>query len=364
MKLRIAIFVKNLENGGAEKQAILLARLLAPYHEVHFIVFNARRVHPQCEMRVRSIQGIRFVLFDGPFPRRFVRFVCHLRRCRIGLVFSYLTAANVFACLAKPFCRAKVCTGLRNARLPFFKAVADGLLTWWGADFTVVNCHSGLEAFGRMGFNRRRMVVIPNAMEEISPPVRRESATVPRIVTVGRFVPQKDYPTALESVARLVPKGYDFAFDIVGHGQGEAAIRREIDRLGLGRRTTVYVNPPDIPGLLRRARIYLSTSVFEGTSNAIMEAMDADLPVIATDVGDNARLVRDGENGFLCPPRDAAAISDKLGLLLDSPDLCDRMGRESKRILDEGFSPDAFLQAYQELIRRIRGPSLLGTGEG
>jgi glycosyltransferase involved in cell wall biosynthesis len=349
----VAIFVKNLENGGAEKQAALLARLLSASREVHFVVFNAKRVHQRTLDLVRASPRVRFAAFDGPPLLRFVRFVRHLRRHRIALVFSYLTAANAIACLAKPFCRIKVCTGLRNARLPFFKRLADGLLTWTGADCAVVNCHSGKEFFVRCGFNRRKLAVIPNCIETIAPPAVRPPAAVPRILTAGRFVPQKDYPTALRAVAELDRRGIPFVFDIAGHGAGEAALRREIARLGLDGCTEIRVNPPDIPGLLRRADIYLSSSLFEGTSNSIMEAMDAGLPVVATDVGDNARLVHDGANGFLCPPRDAPAMAEKLARLLASPELRERMGRESKRILADGFSPEIFLAAYQALLDRL-----------
>jgi glycosyltransferase involved in cell wall biosynthesis len=355
MNAPVAIFVKNLENGGAEKQAALLARSLAASREVHFIVFNAKRTHQRSLDLVSASPGVRYVAFEGPFPLRFARFVRHLRRHRIALVFSYLTAANTIACLAKPFCRIKVCTGVRNARLPFFKRLADGLLTWMGADSTVVNCHSGKEFFGRCGFNRRKLVVIPNCIETVSPPVARPPAAVPRIVTVGRFVPQKDYSTALRAVRELDRRGIPFAFDIVGHGPGEAALRREIARLGLDGRTEIHVNPPDIPGLLRRADIYLSTSLFEGTSNSIMEAMNADLPVVATDVGDNSRLVHGGVSGFLCPPRDAHAIAGRLAELLASPSLRAQFGREGKRILAGDFSPHRFLLAYQALADHLAG---------
>lgn len=52
--------------------------------------------------------------------------------------------------------------------------------------------------------------------------------------------------------------------------------------------------------MLDKADIYLSTSLFEGTSNSIMEAMNADLPIVATNVGDNGLLVKNEINGFLC----------------------------------------------------------------
>lgn len=355
MKPAVAVFVKNFENGGAEKQAALLARLLAPRFEVHFLVLNARRVHRRSEELVRGVPGVRYVAFNGSFLRRFSAFVRHLRRHRVRLVFSYLTAANAFACLAKPFCRAKVCVGLRNARLPWPKHLADAFFARFFADAAVANSHAGAAHFARTGFPARKLVAIPNCMDGIAPPVERIPGNPPRIVTVGRFVPQKDYPTLLRSLAILKERAVPFAADLVGHGPLEAAVRSGIGRLGLSSSVVVHVNPPDIPEILRAADVYLSASLFEGTSNSVMEAMNAGLPVVATDVGDNARLVHDGQNGFLVPPRDPAALANRLETLLGSPKRRREMGREGKRVLAEDCSPERFLQRYLRLVEVLLG---------
>lgn len=352
----VAIFVKNFENGGAEKQAALLARVLAPTHEVHFIVFNAKRTHQRNMDLVHTASGVRYVAFEGSTLARFIAFVRYLRCHRIALVFSYLTAANALACLAKLFCRVKVCIGLRNARLPWLKHVADALLARFFADAAIANSHSGAAHFARYGFPTRKLVVIPNCMESIATPVDRSPGNPPRIATVGRFVPQKDYPTILKSLAILKKREIPFAADLVGHGPLEDAVRRDVEHLELASSVTLHINPPNIPEILRTADIYLSASLFEGTSNSVMEAMNADLPVVATDVGDNSRLVLDGQNGFLVPPRDPAAIADKLQKLLDDPARRLEMGRLGKKFLAENFSPDPFLQAYLDLAARLLGP--------
>lgn len=85
----------------------------------------------------------------------------------------------------------------------------------------------------------------------------------------------------------------------MGYGSLEAQIREWIKQYGIDDITTVYINPNNIAELLDQANIYISTSLFEGTSNSIMEAMNADLPIVATNVGDNGQLVQNRENGFL-----------------------------------------------------------------
>ena len=72
-----------------------------------------------------------------------------------------------------------------------------------------------------------------------------------------------------------------------------------ISLLDLEKEVTILINPPNIHDILKSCDIYLSTSLFEGLSNSIMEAMSTGLPVIATDVGDNRYLLRMDTTGIL-----------------------------------------------------------------
>ena len=104
--------------------------------------------------------------------------------------------------------------------------------------------------------------------------------------------------------------------------------------------------------LERNADIYISTSLFEGTSNSIMEALNWSLPVVATDVGDNDHLVINGENGFLHPVGDVSGLAQSLSLLLDSSDLRNKMGLRSNQNLRENYSMEVFEKRYIDLIEQ------------
>ena len=125
----IAIFVKNLTSGGAEKQAVLLAKALSIDYDVHFIVFNAAKTHQKYLDLINETPEIHLALFNGGHISRFCQFCTYIKRSRIELIFSYLTAANLYACLAGTITGAKVVTGLRNAELPSGKLISDRFLT-------------------------------------------------------------------------------------------------------------------------------------------------------------------------------------------------------------------------------------------
>lgn len=349
----IAIFVKNLTSGGAEKQAILLAKALSTGYDVHFIVFNAAKTHQKYLDMIRGMQEVHLALFSGSHLSRFRQFCSYIKGNNIGLVFSYLTAANLYACLAATITGAKVVTGLRNAELPRGKKTVDRFLTNHMASLTIANCHSGKRNFASQGFRERKIRVIPNCCDNISPYTEKQYSGTTTIITVGRFVEQKDYQTAIRSVAKAYRTYRDIRFCIIGFGELEQEIRKWVKEEGIEGITTILINPDNIAQHLSNADIYLSTSLFEGTSNSIMEGMNADLPIVATDVGDNSCLVRNGENGFLAKKGDHEALAQHLEELISDKNLRLELGKKSKGILSESYSPGTFRDRYIEVISEL-----------
>ena len=142
----------------------------------------------------------------------------------------------------------------------------------------------------------------------------------------------------------------DFRFCIVGYGVLEEQIREWVKEFCIEDKTDIYIKPNNVSELERNADIYISTSLFEGTSNSIMEALNWSLPVVATNVGDNDRLVVDGENGYLHPVGDVNGIAASLCLLLDSSNLRNKMGYKGNQNLKENYSIEIFEKRYMDLI--------------
>ena len=217
----IGIFVKNLTSGGAEKQAVLLARVLAPDVKVHFIVFNGDKVHEKYLLRLKEDNRIAVALFRGGHLSRFRQFVSYLKANKISMIFSYLAAANLYACIAGRLTETKVYTGLRNVDLPWKKRLVDKQLTNHFASGTIVNCHTGKDNFVRHGFRKDKLMVIPNGFENIQDYKGKAQGDMVRFITVGRFHPQKDYATAIKAFATLHKSFNNTEYYIVGYGEEE-----------------------------------------------------------------------------------------------------------------------------------------------
>lgn len=349
-KHRIAVFVKNLTSGGAEKQAVLLAKAMADCHDVHYIIFNGDKVHQKYMDMLHEDKRISIASFVGGHLKRFHAFQKYLRIHNIDFVFSYLTAANLYACCAGAITSTKVFTGIRNAELPLGKRIADKFMTNHFAYKTVINCFSGAEAFAKQGFRDDKMIVIPNCFENITPYAEKEQKECVRVITVGRFVEQKDYATAIKAISIARKNCPALRYDIVGYGELEEEVRRLVKQSEIEDCTTIHINPDNIPELLDQADVYLSTSLFEGTSNSIMEGMNANLPIIATNVGDNYKLVENEKNGFLVNTKDSKAIADAIVCLYNSCEKRKEMAKLSKRLLLDNYSIEIFRDRYNSII--------------
>jgi glycosyltransferase involved in cell wall biosynthesis len=197
----------------------------------------------------------------------------------------------------------------------------------------------------------KNTLVVQNCYVNIAEPLTRTNVARVKVITVGRFVAQKDYTTALLCAAELKKKNMQFEYHIVGWGELEGQIRDKVKELALDDVVTIHINPPRIPELLVQSDIYLSTSLFEGTSNAIMEAMDASLPIVATNVGDNNRLVVEQQNGYLHQVGDVPGITESLVTLIKDRGLRNTMGISSNTLLKSNYSVGTFKEKYLEIIR-------------
>ena len=133
----------------------------------------------------------------------------------------------------------------------------------------------------------------------------------------------------------------------------ENEIRLLVRQLNLDKEVEILINPPNIPDILKTCDIYLSTSLFEGLSNSIMEAMVAGLPVVATNVGDNQYLIKDAYNGFVVPCRAVNLIVEKLQYLANNENVRNAFGSNSHYLIKNEFSEDKLFENYFNLFSKM-----------
>jgi len=175
-------------------------------------------------------------------------------------------------------------------------------------------------------------------------------ATAPLLLAVGNLYPVKDHATLLRAAATLA--GVHLA--IAGRGEEEAKLRALAAELGLGPRLHLLGLRDDVPRLHGAADVFVQPSRSEGLPLAILEAMGAGLPVVATRVGGVHEAVLEGETGRLVAPGDPDALAAALRPLLEAPALRARLGRAGAERAEREFSLRAMTEAYRALYRGER----------
>ena len=351
---RVCVLLRSLAPGGAEKQALLLAHALQEEHEPYLVLLseeprNTRHLAFIADHRIRTE-----FLPSNPL-RKVARLRSFLNRERIDSLFCFLPSDTLIGALVGRCSRVRrVYGGLRNTRLRRHKEWSLRLVHNHVLDYTISNSHEAVRFFSGRGFQRDKFLVVPNGIFVRPPATPRPPSDVVHLMTVGRFVEEKDFHTALKSLRRVLDHNElrsQVRYLIVGCGPIEDRIRRWTGELGLQAEVELVIDPPDLEPLYAQADIYLSTSLYEGLSNSIMEAMNFGLPVVATNVGDNASLVKEGVNGYLAPIRDVEHLAKRLSELLRARELRMRYGAASHHILEQGYSFETLRQAYSKLLR-------------
>ncbi len=333
---RVLVVVTTLAFGGAETQ---VARLATELKSQGWTVAIACLVAPTAFTAALTEKGIEVHSLDMrrgvPDPRALLRFRSLVHRFRPDIVHSHMVHANLFARIARLFCRfpALICTA-HNLR----ETSEKGGSTWhkellyratdFLADTTTIICRAAFQRYVRVGaVPARKLQVIPNGVDTdfFSPSADSKSAArasrnaPSRFVwlAVARLAKQKDLPTLLRALQQLAES--DSVLLIAGGGPLEAELRRECSWLGIMERVRFCGTSENILHLYQSADAFVLSSEFEGLSVALLEAASVGLPAVVTDVGGNAEIVLDGITGHLVPPHDPIRLAAAMRSLEEAP---------------------------------------------
>jgi sugar transferase (PEP-CTERM/EpsH1 system associated) len=157
------------------------------------------------------------------------------------------------------------------------------------------------------------------------------------------FVRALTQQPSMRNTARLV---------LVGDGPLRAPAQALLDAAGMGGLVWLPGERSDVPDVMRGLNCFVLPSLAEGISNTILEAMASGLPVVATQVGGNPELVADGRTGIIVPPADEQAMAQALIRLHAQRGLAESMGRAGRAEVEQRFSLQAMVAAYQGVYDR------------
>jgi glycosyltransferase involved in cell wall biosynthesis len=216
---------------------------------------------------------------------------------------------------------------------------------------------------GLYGIPRDRVRVIWNGTDAPTPNLAPEVSALlptdgtPVIGSISTLIPQKGLEDLLQAAALLKQRGKRFLLLIAGQGTLRESLEQRAQSLGVSGevRFLGWVNDASaraLPG----CDIFVQSSHWEAMSVVVLEAMAGAKPIVATTVGENARVLANGEDALLVPPRAPGALADALGRVIDDAGLRQRLGATAQTKYRESLTIERMVRnhetLYAELIRR------------
>jgi glycosyltransferase involved in cell wall biosynthesis len=190
-----------------------------------------------------------------------------------------------------------------------------------------------------LGARTDRIDVIPNGVDlALFKPAERPRSGPPRILFVGRLVPNKGPEILVRAAPAVLEKHPNAEFVICGDGPMRRSLEGEVNRLKIAYAFRFLGMVRKVPDVMRDGTILVRPSTLEGMPLTVLEAMACGLPVIATRVGGTPELVKHGEHGLLFEPGDVDGLIGHLLSLLGNPRMASEFGAAGRRRVESGWS--------------------------
>lgn len=353
------LFITHARNfGGAERAITVLASALAELgHDVHMIQYRffdtdypispLVKIHPMPK-KPSNLSFVAKKTFKTKQIRRMVKEI------KPDFVIPMLGSVVESAFIATRFLKTKFIATVRNnpatspdTRLGRFKRN----LVCWFSDAVFVQNDEQKKYFS--SFIRNKSFAVPNAVFSAFFEKTADISDKPhQIISVGRYVKQKNQLLLIDAVADLLDKYPDIKLSFYGgtlDDEVASQLTSRIKEYSAESNITLCGRVSDIENYLQKADLFVLSSDFEGMPNALMEAMAVGLPCISTDCPTGpSDLIANGENGLLVPVNDRTAMTNAIKYMLDNPDKARSMGAKAKEFIFNNYSGKAVAKNFAE----------------
>ena len=285
-----------------------------------------------------------------------------LRTGKFDILQTHLSHSNILGTIAARRVGVPVVATLHSTHLStrghyFSRSLVEQLILRYGAHRVIAVGRSVAEAH-RYRFGNKAIDIVPNGIKpgvELSTSerdkLRIELAGDPTrnlVIAVGRLVPLKGYAELLSAFAQVKTNHPKAFLVVVGDGRMRPELEVQVKALKLAEDVRLPGLRTDVPQILAAGDIFVNSSYWEGLSMAMLEAMAAGLPIMATSVGEAPYLLAEGR-GLLVQPRNANSLAAGLATLLDSSTTREKMGTSARSFCESNYSLGPWLDKIMEV---------------
>ncbi len=362
---RLLLVIPSLDRCGAEKQLVMLATAL-PREEFDTHVAVLTRDGPL--RQPLEAAGIPVTLIDKSWkldPLAWSRLRRLVKQLRPDIMHTWLFAANAYGR------QAAVSAGVEHV------VASERCVDRWkrGYEFAIdrrlarrtqrllANSTAVRDFYVQHGLPFEKFVVIPNGIPswQGEPAVGRKALLAELglppdarlVAAVTRLWPQKRLKDLIWAADLLKAGEFNTHLLIIGDGPQRWRLERYRDQVHIQDRVHFLGARDDVPRILPHMDCLWLSSGYEGQSNAVMEAMAAGIPVVATDIPGNRDLVVSEQTGYLVPVGDRAAFAARTSWLLQDPDRAKRMGGAGRQRMQTEFSVEKMVGRHAAVYRDL-----------
>lgn len=374
--IRLAIVVDSLRVGGAQRLISTFAAHAYAF-DIHPIIIKLREDDARAVTDPIHHAGVEIVTMPAGSlldQIRLKRLTDFFKLEKIDLVQTHLYYANILGTIAASQAGVPVVATLHSIAPPagwksqLIQMIEDHCLRNFATRILAVGNMVSHAHAGRYG--TRKVDVITNSIPKSQPipnqqreDLRHEitgNGSKPIVVTVGRFSRAKGYEDMIQAFKLLQEKEIKPTLLMVGAGSLFDSIKEQIENSNLSRSVVLAGERTDVPQLLASSDVFVSSSHREGLPLAVLEAMMAGLPVVATSVGDIPSVVT-SDTGVLVPPHQPEKLAAALEGLLKNPEKRKAMGRAAQERAWSEYSVDAWMKKHLALYQEILAPAVEGA---
>ncbi len=351
--LPVAIVMSSFNPGGTERQMIELIRRLDR---------TRWRVEVACmrtagAWRDRVAEVARVTSFPVASLRR-PSLVSHLvafaRWCRdqqIAVVHATDLPSNVFALPGAALARVPVRVGNRREIDPGRPRVEilSQRAAYACAHRIVANCRAAADRLADERVPARKISVVPNGLDLGAFDRRAARPDLRRVVVVANLRPEKGHALLIDAAAEVLQRYPDARFDLVGGGAERNALIARATERGVIHAFTFAGHCDDVPARLAAADIFVLPSRSEAFPNALLDAMAAGMPVVASSVGGVVELVDNGRTGLLFAAGDRYALADRVMRLMADGALGADLGAAARADVAARYSFDRMVAGFERI---------------
>ncbi len=334
---KILVSCATLGHGGAERVLSILSHSFADnYEEVIYLMWLKDEVFYEVDPRVRLVFLSDISGHNNRF-RELVSFRKYVKKEKPDLILSFLTPFNMLVQVATLGLGIKTVVCERND--PHY--VPGGKITEILRDFTY-RWTTGILAqtdYSRncyKGKLREKTSVIYNPVmmspEEVGSGLKTKKKN--RIISVGRLHSQKNQRMLIDAFSLFVKTHPDYELVVYGEGPLRQELEQHVKNIGIEDKVAFPGHSNAIWNEIKASKIFAMSSVAEGMSNALVEAMCLGVPVVSTKVAGAVDLIKDGENGFLVSQNDVMNLNERMCRIADDNNLAAVIGRKGTEIYD------------------------------